>query len=112
MPAIVSTKEVSKYRQGSQIADFLICKNCGVMANVCYEENNTVYGSINIRSSIDYAKFGQAHVAHSIELSDQERINRSQKAPLCFLSRLICVVTTMETLIRYVWRSAVSGGAV
>ena len=73
---IKSKDRVSKNRQGSRIADFLSCKNCGFMTNVCYEENDCVYGSINVRSAEDFAKFGKGHVTHLVELSDKERINR------------------------------------
>lgn len=73
---IRNENEVSKYRQGSRIADFLICKNCGVMTNVFYEDNGCVYSSINVRSANDYAKFGKGHVARLVELSDEERIKR------------------------------------
>jgi hypothetical protein len=73
---IKSVSKVNKYRMGSRIADFMICKDCGVMTHVCYEENGSFYGSINVRSANDFACFGGAHVTHLIGLSDQERINR------------------------------------
>lgn len=43
--------EVSKYTQGSRLADFIICKQCGVMTNVLVYEKETIYGSINVRSA-------------------------------------------------------------
>ncbi len=76
---IKSANEVNKYRLGSQIADFLICMNCGVLTNVCYEEDGYLYGSINIRSAKDSASFGEGHKAHLAELSDDERIERWKK---------------------------------
>ncbi|MEJ2407384.1 MAG: hypothetical protein P8171_24530 [Candidatus Thiodiazotropha sp.] len=68
--------EVSRYRQGSQLADFLICKKCGVMVGVCYEEDGAVYGSINVRSVEEYDAFGTTEVAHLTQQSDEERISR------------------------------------
>ena len=73
---IKNESEVSKYRQGSRIADFLICKNCGVLTNVIYKDNGNVFGSINVRSAIDFAKFGEGHVVHLARLGDEERIKR------------------------------------
>ncbi len=77
---IKNRNELSRYRLGSRIADFLICKNCGVLTNVCYEENECVYGSINIRSASDHARFGNGKPARLSELSDEERIGRWKKA--------------------------------
>ena len=73
---IKNKNEVSKYRQGSRIADFLICKICGVMTSVCYEENGSIYCSVNIRSANDYGAFSEGHAAHLTQLTDEERINR------------------------------------
>ena len=70
---------INKYRQGSRIAEFLICKLCGVMIGVCYEENATIYGAINIRSSQNYCEFGKSHSAHLTQLTDEERIMRWKK---------------------------------
>lgn len=76
---IKNTNDVSKYRQGSQIAEFLICKICGVMIGVCYEENGSIYGAINIRSTHEYHAFGKSHSAHLTQLTDEERIKRWKK---------------------------------
>ncbi len=76
---IKKESDVSRYRQGSRIADFLICKNCGVMIGVCYEENGCVYGSINIRSTGASVVFSESRIAQLAILSDEERINRWKK---------------------------------
>ena len=76
---IRNKNNVSKYRQGSRIAEFLICKICGVMIGVCYEENGSIYGAINIRSAHDYRAFGKSHLAHLTQLTDEERIKRWKK---------------------------------
>jgi hypothetical protein len=73
---IKNENEVDKYRQGSRIADFLICKNCGVLIGVYYEEGGRVYGAINIRSSEEYGLFGDSKEMHLTELDDEERIKR------------------------------------
>jgi hypothetical protein len=73
---IKNEAEISRYRQGSRIADFIICKNCGVMTAVCYEENGCVYGTINIRSSEEYDLFSDGQEMRLTQLSDNERIKR------------------------------------
>ena len=73
---IKNESEVSKYRQGSKIADFIICKNCGVLTNVLYKDEGNIFGSINVRSVIASTKFGESHVSHLAQLGDEERIKR------------------------------------
>ncbi len=76
---IIDTNEVNKYRQGSRIVDFIICRQCGVLTNVCYEEDGSVFGSINIRASNEYEKFGDAQVVNLTQLDDAEKIKRWKK---------------------------------
>lgn len=73
---IKDEEKLSKYRQGSRIADFIICKICGVMTGVCYNENGLIYGSINIRSAQEYSAFGESQAAHLTQLTNEERIKR------------------------------------
>lgn len=77
---IKKENEISKYRQGSRIVDFIICKTCGVLTNVVYEENNCIYASINTRSADEYATFGNGQVAHLAQLSDEDRIKSWKNA--------------------------------
>jgi hypothetical protein len=71
---ITNASQVSWYRQGSKIANFLICKQCGIMTNVCYEESGRLYGSINIRTSDKFNLFGHNQVMQLTQLSDNIRI--------------------------------------
>jgi hypothetical protein len=73
---IINDSQVIRYRQGSRIADFLICKNCGILTNVCYYENDHIYASINIRSSDEYDLFGHSQRVHLTKLCDEVRIKR------------------------------------
>ena len=68
--------DLIRYRQGSRLADFLICRKCGVMTGVCYEENTSVYASINVCSTDEYDAFAESEVAHLTQQSDEERIRR------------------------------------
>ena len=73
---IKNNAEVSRYRQGSRIADFIICKKCGVLTNVLFDEKGIIYGSINVRSAREFEKFGEGKVAHLVQLDDKARIKR------------------------------------
>ena len=77
---IKNETELSKYRQGSRIADFLICKNCGVMVGVCYEEQGCIYGSVNTKAIQGSSKFGESQVISPKKLTDIERVNRWKDA--------------------------------
>ena len=49
----ISIKQASKlnrYKQGDRIADFLICKVCGILIGVFYESQENLYATINSRT--------------------------------------------------------------
>src|SRR5688572_33172462 len=40
---------LAKYRQGSGTADFLVCRNCGVLVGVVWERDGRISGAVNAR---------------------------------------------------------------
>jgi hypothetical protein len=68
--------EISRYKQASGICDFLVCRNCGVLTNVLFQDGHDIYGSINVRSVSNHKAFSEAEKAHLVDLSDEERIQR------------------------------------
>lgn len=74
--SIKNESDVSKYRQGSRVADFIICRKCGIMTGVCYEENGRIYGTINVKSTDACDAFNRSHVAYLEQLNEEERIMR------------------------------------
>lgn len=76
---IISVKNetnLSKYQQGSGIADFLICKKCGVLVGVCYEKQDELYAAINSKAVDRSTNFGQEIVVSPKELNDHEKTQR------------------------------------
>ncbi len=67
-----------RYQQGSGIADFLLCKKCGVLIGVCYESQSRLYAAVNSRAIDGKASFGQETVISSKQLSENEKIQRWQ----------------------------------
>ena len=67
---------LSKYKQGSGIADFLICKTCGVLVGACYEEQGQLYAAINSKAIDEIATLGPERVVSPKLLSDEEKIQR------------------------------------
>ena len=68
--------DLRRHRQGSGIADFLICNNCGVLVAVSYQEEAALYMSINSRAVSAPDKFGDAEATSPKQLSDAERVQR------------------------------------
>jgi hypothetical protein len=73
---IDNESSLSRYRQGSGIAEFLLCKGCGVLVGVVYEEAGQIYGSINSKSINHNTDFGKELVVSPKRLNDSERIER------------------------------------
>ncbi|MCW8944485.1 MAG: aldehyde-activating protein [Sedimenticola sp.] len=70
---------LSEYRQGSGMAKFLICKQCGVLLGGCYEVGNQRYAAINSRTVDRPARFGKDVVASPKVLPDDEKTQRWRK---------------------------------
>lgn len=51
--------ELNRYRQGSESAEFLICRKCGVLAAVVYSEDARLYASVNGKAIDKGEAFGQ-----------------------------------------------------
>lgn len=65
-----------KYRQGSGIADCIICKNCGVLVGIVYQSNGRLYGALNSKVIDESATFGAEVPVSPKKLSDGEKIKR------------------------------------
>ena len=42
--------DLNRYKQGDEIADFLICKICGVLVGACYEDRGRLYATVNSKA--------------------------------------------------------------
>ena len=70
---INNTDLAKSYKQGSGLADFLICSKCGVFVCVIYSYNGITIGSINSRSLENKLDLKQAESASPKLLSDSEK---------------------------------------
>ena len=66
------------YRQGSSLADFLICKNCGVLVGVVYRSNERVYGAVNAKAVEARTNFAAEQPVSPKVLSGEEKVTRWQ----------------------------------
>jgi hypothetical protein len=68
--------QLGRYRQGSGIAECIICRNCRVLVGVVYEDNGQLYAAINskvIDANPDFAE--EVPVSPKI-LPDDKKIER------------------------------------
>lgn len=68
--------QVSIYRQGSGTAEFLICRNCGVLVSVIYQSEGRVFGTVNVSALDRTAHFGERTVVSPKVLPANEKTER------------------------------------
>ena len=52
-------RELNSYRQGSESAEFLMCRKCGVLAAVVYSADERLYATVNGKAIENSESFGQ-----------------------------------------------------
>jgi hypothetical protein len=67
------------YRQGSEAADFLFCRRCGVLAGVACQIEGRLYGAVNVRSLEPATAFGPALPVSPKQLSASDKLLRWQE---------------------------------
>lgn len=70
--------QVSRYRQGSEQAEFLVCARCGVLTGVFLETAGRVYGAVNARAVEGGVKFGPEQAVSPKKLSPADKAKRWQ----------------------------------
>lgn len=57
---IADPQALVRYRQGSGQAEFLLCRECGVLVAVCLEDSGQRFGAVNVHALADAAAFAPA----------------------------------------------------
>lgn len=68
--------KLGRYRQGNGIAEFLICRNCGVLTAVTYKNEGRVYGAVNARAIQGGKGFGPEQTVSPKTLSADAKMSR------------------------------------
>ena len=68
-----------EYRQGSETARFLLCRDCGVLVAVVFAHEGRVYGAANATCLEDAAMLGSTVAASPQRLSPMEKVARWQQ---------------------------------
>ncbi len=67
-----------KYRQGSELADFLLCARCGVLVGVFYQGDARLYAAVNAKAVDPGANFGAEQTVSPQKLASGEKLTRWQ----------------------------------
>lgn len=66
------------YRQGSSLAEFILCKTCGVLVGVVYRSDERVYAAVNVKAVTARTNFATERPVSPKLLSGAEKITRWQ----------------------------------
>lgn len=68
-----------RYRHGSRNAEFLFCRQCGVLVAVTYEADGRTFAALNVRALGTDAGFAAEAPASPQQLAPEQRIERWKK---------------------------------
>ena len=72
--------QVTRYRQGNELAEFLICANCGVLATVLYKNDaGRLFAAVNARAVVGGKDFGPEQPVSPKQLSGDAKMKRWQE---------------------------------
>jgi hypothetical protein len=76
---ITDAARATTYRQGSELAELLLCGNCGIVVCALHRGDGTLHAAVNARVLGAKAGFGSEQTVSPKSLSDQEKLARWQQ---------------------------------
>ncbi len=73
---IRSELEVNRFRQGSNTAEMLLCRTCGVMVGALYRDSNRLFGALNVKALDSRLSFGPEQGVSPKLLSPDQKFRR------------------------------------
>jgi len=67
---------LGRYRQGSESAEFLFCRHCGVLIAVVFATDEGMRGAVNVRCLANAGKFAPVQVVSPQQLAPEVRRER------------------------------------
>ena len=67
---------LSEYRHGAEIARFLMCRSCGVLVAVVFDDGAASYGTLNVRCLEDPVELGPPQVVSPRKFTPEEKRRR------------------------------------
>lgn len=73
---ITNPRDTARYRQGSGQAEFLVCRNCGVLVAVLLESDGQTYGTVNAKAVDIAVEFGNEQPVSPKTLAADAKVKR------------------------------------
>ena len=67
---------LGRYRQGSESAEFLFCRHCGVLLAVVFATDEGMHGAVNVRCLASAGEFAPMQVVSPQQLAPEVRRER------------------------------------
>ena len=74
---IADAADLSRYRQGAEIAEMLLCRRCGVLVAAMWQ-GQTLYGVVNVSALDAREQFPPAQPVSPQQLSPEAKVSRWQ----------------------------------
>jgi hypothetical protein len=68
--------QVSRFRQGSNTAEMLLCRQCGVLVGALYQETDRLFGTLNAKVLDCRASFGAEQTVSPKSLAADQKVQR------------------------------------
>ena len=72
-------RETGRYRQGSEQAELLLCRRCGVLVGALYNDAGRLYAAVNSKVVDAAVRFGAEQTVSPQRLSGAEKVTRWQE---------------------------------
>jgi hypothetical protein len=69
-------REVNRFQQGSETADMLLCRRCGVLVAALYRDADRLFGTLNVQALDCRADFGAQVPVSPKSLAADEKTKR------------------------------------
>jgi hypothetical protein len=69
-------RQSGTYRQGSELAEMLLCTHCGVLVGALYRTEGRIYATVNVRAIEGAERFGVEQPVSPKKLSGDAKIAR------------------------------------
>jgi hypothetical protein len=73
---IREAEQVNRFRQGSNTAEMLLCRRCGVLVGALYQEDDRLFGTLNAKSLDCRASFAPEQSVSPKLLSADQKVQR------------------------------------
>jgi hypothetical protein len=67
---------VNRFRQGSNTAEMLLCRTCGVLVGALYRESSRLFGTLNAKALGSGVSFGPEKSVSPKLLSADQKVQR------------------------------------